>query len=149
MTSYTACSILFDNVEGSMASVIAWKADHRDGHICICCFKILKKLDMATSTLASTGSRGRARGLLLVWREELKWKLQINNYLPRHGRGETLEILVDQRPGDRQWTQSQKEETKVKKKKPVIWSLSGLNGNRLAPVCRSNLKDSQCCGPNT
>ena len=70
---------------------------------------------MATSTLTSMGSRGRAKGLLLVWREELKWKLQINSYLPRCGRAETLEILVDKRPGDRQWTQSQKEETQSQK----------------------------------
>ena len=58
---------------------------------------------MATLTSASMGSRGRARGLLLVWRRELEWKLQINK--------ETLEILVDKRPGNRQWTQSQEEET--------------------------------------
>ena len=96
---------------------------------------------MATLTLASTGSRGRARGLLLVWREELKWKLQINNYLPRHGKGETLEILVDK-------DQETDNGHKVKKKKPVTWSLSRLNGNRLAPIWRSNFKDSQCHGPN-
>ena len=67
---------------------------------------------MATLTQGPT-SRGRARGLLLVWRMELEWKLQINNYLPGHGRGDTLGILVEKqperRPGDKQWT-SDKEE---------------------------------------
>ena len=67
---------------------------------------------MATSSLGAI-LRGRARGLLLVWRRELEQKLQINNYLPGHGRGDTLRILVEKqperRPGDRQWT-SDKEE---------------------------------------
>ena len=70
---------------------------------------------MGNTALASMGSRGRGRGLLFVWREELEPKLQINNYLPSYGREETLEILVDKRPGNGQWTQSQKEETKCQK----------------------------------
>ena len=60
---------------------------------------------MATLTQGAT-SRGRARGLLLVWMRELEQKLQMNNYLPGHGRADTLRILVEKqperRPGDRQ-----------------------------------------------
>ena len=46
--------------------------------------------------------QSRARGLLLVWRRELEQKLQINQYLPGHSRGVTLEIMVelDRRLGD-------------------------------------------------
>ena len=68
---------------------------------------------MATLTVTPTGSRGRARGLLLVWRRVLKQKLQINNYLPGCGRRDTLGILVEKqperRPGDRQQTLDKKE----------------------------------------
>ena len=41
-------------------------------------------------------------GLLLVWRRELEQKLQINQYLPGHSRGATLEIMaeMDRRPGN-------------------------------------------------
>ena len=82
---------------------------------CVGFEKCLKKLDIETSTLVFTESRCRARGLLLVCRQELEQKVQINNYLPRCGRRETLEILVDKRPGDRQGTQIQKEETQHQK----------------------------------
>ena len=66
---------------------------------------------MATPTSTSTGLRGRVRGLVLVWEGQQKQQLQINKHLPGCGRAETLNVLVDQRPEDRQWTQSQKEET--------------------------------------
>ena len=50
--------------------------------------------------------RDRARGLIAVWEEERRGKMQINNYLPPgHSRAETLQILMDMatriRPGDR------------------------------------------------
>ena len=64
---------------------------------------------MAAVTLTPTESRGRARGLLLVWRRELEQKLQIKIIYPAMVGG-TLEILVDRRLGDRPWTISQKEE---------------------------------------
>ena len=41
---------------------------------------------MATLTGICMEAKGRARGLLLVWRRELEQKLQINDYLPRCGR---------------------------------------------------------------
>ena len=45
----------------------------------------------------------RGRGLLLVWRRELEWKLHINRYLPRQSRGAMLEIMaqMDRHPGCR------------------------------------------------
>ena len=59
---------------------------------------------MATATSTPGKTQGRARGLLLVWRRELEWKLQVNNYLPGCGRGETLKIMMERmtnrRPGD-------------------------------------------------
>ena len=66
---------------------------------------------MATMTSTPRKTQGRARGLLLVWRRELEWKLQINQYLLEHSRGETLEIMTermpDRRPGDQQQTSDQ------------------------------------------
>ena len=48
-------------------------------------------------------SKGRGRGLLVVWRRELEKKLQINRYLPGRSRGATLAIManMDQCPGRR------------------------------------------------
>ena len=66
---------------------------------------------MATLTLSSTGLRGRARGLVLVWEGQQKQQLQINKHLPGCSRAETLKNWVDQSLGDRKLTQSQKEET--------------------------------------
>ena len=54
---------------------------------------------MAT-TMTPLRCRGRARGIVSVWEGEQRQQLQINNYLPRHGRAETLKILTDQRLGD-------------------------------------------------
>ena len=45
---------------------------------------------MATLTSTPRKTQGRARGLLLVWKKELEPKLQINNYLPGHGGGDTV-----------------------------------------------------------
>ena len=66
---------------------------------------------MATLTLTSTGLRGRVRGLVLIWEGQQNQKLQINKHFPRCTQAKTLKILVDQKLGDRQLTQSQKEET--------------------------------------
>ena len=57
---------------------------------------------MATTIDTSQRMQGRARGLLLVWRRELEWKLQIHWYLPGYSRGVTLEIMaeMDRKPGD-------------------------------------------------
>ena len=60
--------------------------------------KLLGTLDMVT-TMTPSRCRGRARGIVLVWEEEQKQRLQINNHLPGHGRGET-QILTDQILGD-------------------------------------------------
>ena len=62
---------------------------------------------MMTLTGTSMEAKGRARGLVLVWRRELEQKLQINDYLPRCRRWKTLEILVERRPGDQQQTSDQ------------------------------------------
>ena len=62
-----------------------------------------------TLTFTPMGSKGRVMGLLLVWRRKLEQKLQINNYLPGSGKGDTLRILVEKRSGDRQWTSDKKE----------------------------------------
>ena len=57
--------------------------------------KLLGTLDMVT---IMTPSRcRRARRIVLVWKEEQKQRLWIDNYLPRCGRGETLKNLMDQR----------------------------------------------------
>ena len=51
---------------------------------------------MATDETKPPRCRGRARGLIAVWREEIKGKLRVNNYLlPGCGRAETLQILTD------------------------------------------------------
>ena len=58
---------------------------------------------MTTTIKTPQMMQGRARGLLLVWRRELEWKLQINQYLLGCSRGATLEIMaeMDRRPEDR------------------------------------------------
>ena len=61
--------------------------------------KLLGTLDMATTTTPLI-CRGGARRIVLAGKEEQKQRLQINDYLPRCGKGETLKILMDERLGD-------------------------------------------------
>ena len=66
---------------------------------------------MTTTIDTPWWTQGRARDLLLVWRRQLEWKLQINWYLLGCSRWATLEIMmermIDKRPGDQQRTLDQ------------------------------------------
>ena len=89
----------------SAASVIVWKTDHlKKTKDALAYLKL--DLDMAMDENKPTKCRGRARGIIAVWEEGRREKLQINNYLlPGCGRAEILQILTDiatgMRPGNR------------------------------------------------
>ena len=87
------------------ASVIVWKTNHLKNTKDALAY-LKWELYMAIDKNKPTKCWAKARGIIAVWEEERREKLQINSYLPpRCGRAKMLQILTEMatgmRPGNR------------------------------------------------